>query len=424
MVTESRKDRLNNEEPIKGWLAFFLWVVVAGGTIVSICRSIYLLTVKISETFISLVYIHKVVGYIVSVCFVVRLIRSYYKVRDNAIPLTYTYLIFIQISVLAGLLYWSLTGYFMRPPLNLFLSFLLGLLLFCYVKKSKQIQRRFEEICGHLFIFDKVLIVVCMLNLVGNYLFTEAWRRDSIGMLNSRYYVEDVVKYMNNESRSDKGTDLLCKKVVLEEDTIVSYYKFTQIEADKIKKQSNAIAVKMSLLREIALYGYSNPEKVKGMDRIVEYGYYQNYRYLDKYEHFVFQCNISPEEYKQARMLGVFFRCDSLSWKKALEQETLLLPYSILDYCQLLQVSVDYRDRRLNLVVQLPAEGAMSTMDQYSLTQYINNSSYALSENPLIQMAQIDKMILSFRFIKTDGEDYTTIDVPCDSFEYQAQYRP
>ncbi len=409
METETTNNKLPNVEPITGWLAFFLWVVVAGGRFVSICRNIYFLAFKIPYTFIPLFYIHKIVGYIVTVCFVVRLVRSYYKVRDNAIPLTYTYLVFILIGVFSNLLYWSLTGNLMQAPLKLSLNLLLGLLLFCYVRRSKQIQRRFEGIRSRLYLFDKVLIGVCFFNFVGNYLFAEALNNDSIGMLNSRFYVADVVKFMNNQLQSDKGTDFIFKKAVLEEDSIFFYYKYPQIEVDSIRKKCSVSVAKLLMLRELASYG--NKEKIKAMDRIVDYGYYLNYIYWDKYERVAYQCNISPTEYNRARAMDADFRCDSLSWKLALEQERSILPQPVMDYCQLLSVNVDYNARTLELVVQLPTEGKLAKMEAHSLYQYLKLCRHDLVQIPLVQMAVIDKMTLYFKFLRPDGTEFTTLEM-------------
>ena len=409
METETTNNKLPNVEPITGWLAFFLWVVVAGGRFVSICRNIYFLAFKIPYTFIPLFYIHKIVGYIVTVCFVVRLVRSYYKVQDNALPLTYTYFGFIFLGVLTDLLYWFLIGDSMRYPLKLSLNLLLGLLLFCYVKRSKQIQRRFEGIRSRLYLFDKVLIVVCFINFVGNYFFAEALNRDTVGMLNSRFYVADVVKFMNNQLQSDKGTDFIFKKAELEEDSIFFYYKYTQIEVDSIRKKCSVSVAKLLMLRELASYG--NKEKIKAMDRIVDYGYYLNYIYWDKYERVAYQCNISPTEYNRARAMGADFRCDSLSWRRTLEQERSILPQPVMDYCQLLLVSVDYDARELEMVVQLPADGKMAKMEAPTLYQYLKLCRYDFAQNQLVQMAVIDKMNINFKFLRPDGTEFTTLEM-------------
>ena len=350
MEPESTKHRLNHEDLITGSLAVFLWVgigLVMVLSAINLYNEFFQTTVRYNAFF----YIERGVQFIASAIISVRTFLAFYQRKENALPLAYSFLILCLVDVVSN----AIMGVLLQMP-NILAGSLFVLLwaivFYCILKFSTQVEERFEGIKQRWHLTEIICLFVYIICAFLNLLFFIAVMLNNNVLFTPRSNIEQQLEAANSELPSVINDGLIMKQGKLEGDTVVFVCKFVQMSGDSIQKnlqhKNHLLA-----LKQVVLYSFacSRDEDLDFFTMCTNNGFHIRYQYLEQYDRLVYSIHVTPEEYKQTRVLRTNFRCDSLSWIAALEQERGELPLTLLDDLRLKEVSADYEARKLEMVI-------------------------------------------------------------------------
>ena len=291
-----------------------------------------------------------------------------------------------------------------------------ALMWFCYLKTSTQVEERFGALRPRWHLTERICLgLYTVIMAVSVYYFRQV-SQQALGLINTRTVVENMVNNFKRRLPIVLEDGLILKQIWLDNDTVVFDYKFVEMSADSVRSnlaRSNVMCLKQLSLSTLAAQSIKDSFF---LNVCTANDIHIRYQYLEQYGQVIYAIRITPEEYRRARNLGTNFRCDSLSWQTALTQARQSLPEPFLDSFQLLDVQVNFQAQRLELTVQLPAEGELSQMGNAPLYRYMQTQKEQLAQHLCVSMSLCDKMNIFFRFKRPDGAEQATVVLPYQLF--------
>lgn len=399
-------------KPISGWLAFFLWIGVGLGAIISSVLTISELA-GIGWTPFSIFVFIGYLGSLVAVA--VLTIIAFYRRKENAVSLAMTYVLMIALD---GVLQIAIAVIVNDETMikDIIQSFVWSIIWFVYLICSKQVKEQVPEGTRKWKPMELILLAVFIISGISYCMGLNQVMKDPTesNLVSKEYLIKSAIEGINEELPS-MSNGVMIEGVELQGMMIVYNFKLpntalADINIDYLKKYS--IAVKQEIIQGYILE--DDEDVIKLYDLFFNNGYDVCYYYKDMNNQMFYSILTTPSDYNKAKEAGENFRCDRRAWDELVSQANKELPTVYMGDCQLTNISVDFEENVLKYEIELPK------MESYFLKQfitkdylknYINENIESLSDY-LWTMASIDKMDLHYHFVTSIGQEHTTIVIP------------
>ena len=417
MDTELLQNNPQEKEPISGWLAFFLWVGVGIGAIVSCVRALAELS-GIGWTPLSILVFAGMLGSLGAAA--ILTIVAFYKRQPNAVSWAIVYIAMIAIDAVMQVVILSIVddNSMLRDIVR---SALWAIIWFSYLMQSKKVKRIIPENIRCWKPTEIILLVVFFLSSVVycvelNKVVTDPANSN---LVSKKYLIEQAVVGAN-EGLPSNIDGIILEKVELDGLMVIYNYRFpdnsiADMNLDYLKKFS--IAHKQEMIKEYA--EETDRETLDYYDMIFDNGYDICYYFKDKDRQLVYSVITTATDYRRARESGSNYRCDRGAWNELISQVNRSLPTQYMGDCMLNSVSVDFTENKVNFEVELPV--IEDYLLKYAVTEdyledYIKSNMDDLSDY-IWSMAGIDGMDLFFHFVTSTGIEHANVLLPHDAYK-------
>lgn len=274
-----QQEVMNDENhTIGGWLAFFLWIGIGFGALMSVV----IVCLSFSELLISTWLVVAQLVTLLCLCTIaISTIVAFYKRKSNAKALAYTYIATIVIDgIFAIAMYFAIADAQEMNLIDSIRSILWGIIWGTYLASSTRVEHIVPR-PRTWHIFEKILagILVCMYILMAIVVIDMQNNENSI-FYNPRQVVKTILQEANKDLPYQDIDGTIQQCLFLQEDTIVYPYKFTQIDIkDCVVEdlQLTGIHTKQTILQEVALE--STDAILSGNEYFFEHNYSVSFRY-------------------------------------------------------------------------------------------------------------------------------------------------
>lgn len=411
-LEESNEREEEKKDGITGWLAFFLWVGVGLGAIISCVTTITSLS-GVGWTPFSVALFGTYLGSMVAVA--VMTIVAFYKRSENAVALATTYVVMIAAD---AVLQFIVSVMIEEDPItkDVVRSFVWAIVWFCYLRMSKQVKRVIPEEKRSWKLAEKILLGVYLAACVAYVSSMHTMVTDPTNnlLVSKEYLIRQAVEEANKELPT-MTNGLLFKSVTIEGKRIVYNYHYPNNTIDELNMDyldKFGIANKQAMIKN---YATETDEDVVKLNKLFfDGGYDVCYYYKDKYGEIALPVITTAEDFARGRAMGADFRCDTTAWNELLGKVNRDLPAEYMGDCMLQQVSVDYEANKVHYEVTLPELTSLMlkvfVTEEY-LQGYVQENIEALCDY-VWYMGALDKMDIEYQFNSTDGKPHATVTVP------------
>ncbi|MGN0187821.1 MAG: hypothetical protein ACI392_08790 [Paludibacteraceae bacterium] len=396
---------------ISGWLAFFLWVGVGGGAFASV---IFTLITAFSSGFSVEYTLLSLAGTACLVMVAVKTIFAFYKRKENAVSLAFTYISMIAIDGVMALVISIISDEY-SDLVTTFRQFvwagIWGIYLYNssqveeLIPKAKRIWKKFEKcVLGLFIVFEFLIIVVAC--------FAPTF------VLSDAKLIDNIVVNMNYSIQSDPSSDI--KGVRIEGKNLIfrmCIRDVLKVDCDEQALSEQSVVVKYHILSATAIeHDASEYEELKIFFKN-HYNLY--YEFVDKNNFLLYSVIISPSEYEEAYMAGSSFKCPDAVIDSLIGIYTEYLPTEFVGGCQLENIVCDYNRNELIYTMRLPE------MDNYTLLMdvdatYLSNyvhENWEYYEDNIVSLAKINKLTICERFLTHDGYEHAVVRISADEYQ-------
>lgn len=416
-----QQEVMNDENhTIGGWLAFFLWIGIGFGALMSVV----IVCLSFSELLISTWLVVAQLVTLLCLCTIaISTIVAFYKRKSNAKALAYTYIATIVIDgIFAIAMYFAIADAQEMNLIDSIRSILWGIIWGTYLASSTRVEHIVPR-PRTWHIFEKILagILVCMYILMAIVVIDMQNNENSI-FYNPRQVVKTILQEANKDLPYQDIDGTIQQCLFLQEDTIVYPYKFTQIDIkDCVVEdlQLTGIHTKQTILQEVALE--STDAILSGNEYFFEHNYSVSFRYYDKWNTLLYSIAITPEDYANALAIGKQFRCDEADFQKAEDIVKSLLPIAYL-WKDAKLANIYHTPDNLYYVIRLTDLyfADVCQIDKSYFRQTIL-SNFSDLEDALVSMAEINKMNIVFSFCGIDSNQAIEIVVTPQDYTQTAK---
>lgn len=403
-----------NKTKVRGWLAFFLWVGIAGGMIFSIGKII------LNNEFGT--WLYSIICLAPMIIVAVMTIYAFYRRKDNAVALAYTYIgmmalnsVFAAILLIIGGDMYSDSEIF-DSILDIFKSLVWAVTWGSFIKMSDRVKNVIPIEIRKWKAPEKVLLLVYILMLGGIFLFANSATGQMA--MKSTASIDSMIEQLNAESMpNDLGDGVILKSVAKDNDMIAYSYVLTELEKREYDTESLDAYFLQSKYSVLSLLFY-NPERDQFSVRALNENYKLLYSYEDKNGESLGDVLITPQDYKRVIGNNGYNIVEEDVLNTLLKVYNGMLPCEYLGDAQLESIDMNYQEKSLVYSVKLPemTMDEMSAITQSYLSNYISENWNAI-EDSMITLAKINRMDIVFSFkAHYSGKDYAEVRITPDQY--------
>lgn len=289
--------RRDNEPvpPVSGWLGFFLWIGIGLGMVISVVRTI----AELSGTGFSTLATAIMVFYFGSMVVTgIMAITAFYKRWPNAVSLAMTYIAMIALDAVMQIFLMTLMeddeGW-----KDVIRSFGWAAIWGTFLMVSEQVKERIPQHIRQWKSVEKILLIVYIVSGVSFcVLINNLMQNPFAGQVISNEAMIELSITEANKTFPQETDGVLIERMAREGNSVVCYYKFTQVSADDVIpavleafEEENKNEMLNSITQE------TDPDLVPLYRAVFECGYSMEYRYRDMYGKTILSTVITPEEY-------------------------------------------------------------------------------------------------------------------------------
>lgn len=405
---EEFEERKNKD--ITGWLAVFLWLGIAGGAMLSVVRNF----IGGYDSDVNLwVNIFSYLQLLILVCTAIGAIITFYAKKGNAVAWAKTYIVMIAMDGLACFMIYVLSNTTNSLEFaESIRSFVWATTWFTFLWCSSDVEMLIPKeirFCGKL---EKVFLLIYSVLLISFMaaIFYVIFTEDNI-LISKSGEIELVIDEINKETPLKLEEGIYLQKMEIKDDYVVKCFALDMVLKsdfdDYVLKLYNK-SLKYSEIKTIL--EEPDPDITNFVNTCFDAGYNLKYIYLDDIQDVLYEYEISASDIEFAKNNTIV--CPKKDFISIIDEYNDILPIQYMGDATLVNISLS-NDSTLTYSVNLP-EMTRAELRQYIpfdyLKQYVNENWNAL-QDPIIQIAELNKIYISFDFNMHNGIDYVTIDV-------------
>ncbi len=408
----TRTAMYEENKSISGWLAFFLWVGIGVGSIVS---AIMGLTHVFNEGFgwiFSTIYLVSIFSLVVIAIYA---IIAFYRRKTNAVALATTYIAMIALDgVLSVIIAVLLDDSSMFP--SAIRQFGWAVIWFTFLQKSENVEDLIPVLSRTWKRFEKVVLVIY---IVAISLFTGAitYVAKSDNPQNIFYtsssYIDLSIVEGNKELPMVIGEGISLQRISKEDKSIVYTYQLNNTyiaDTDADFLAENAMVNKHEVLFELS----KDPNSDEFAVTCFNEGYTIKYKYIDAISELLYSVVITPEEYKVAQES---YKCPTETLMDLIYKYNIQLPIDYMGDASLQRISLTNNNKELTYKVRLPQLSLddMTSITSSYLKEYVLNNWGELNDS-IIRLAIVNQLVIRFDFTTYSGLEYATVRISPEEY--------
>ena len=407
-----------NKTKVRGWLAFFLWVGVCGGVLLTIGKAI-LESDNILYSLVGLAPQFPV--FIIAVMTII----AFYKRKDNAVALAYTYigmniLCSVYLIIILGIAEDTISASEMTDHfITIFQTFAWGICWFSFLRLSDRVKNVIPEETRKWGIPEKILLLLYILLLAVSVWLTDLGAKQTSSTTTQS--IDSMIEQLNAESMpNDLGNGVILKSVAKENDVIAYSYVLNELEKKEYDAKNLDTYFLQSKYQILSLLLY-NPERDQFVVTALNENYKLMFSYKDKNGESLGCVWITPEDYKRVIDNNGRNIVEKNVLMELLDEYNKIIPCEYFGGTELMSVELNYEENNVVYNVRLPELSAdeMSSVTQSYLENYVLENWNAL-EDSMITLAKINKMDFVFLFkAHYSGKDYAEVRITPEKYLQQ-----
>ena len=412
-IQNARSEVYEENKSVSGWLAFFLWVGIGVGALVSAVMGVVQI---LNEGYVWLFSSISMVAIFSIVVIAIYAIIAFYRRKSNAVALATTYIVMIALDgVLSIVIATLLDDESMFP--QAIRQFVWAAIWFTFLQKSNNVE---ELIPKHSRTWNRFEKMVLAIYIVSISLFTTAivYAVKSDNPQNifytSRSYIDLSIAEWNKELPMIVGDGVTLQRIDKEDQSVVYTYQFSNTYIEDIDKDflsENSMVAKYEILYELS----KDPKYDEFAVTCFEEGYAIKYEYIDAHTRHLYSITISPEEYKST--IQNPYKCPIESLMDLIYKYNIQLPMEYMGDASLQRISLNESVKEITYKVRLPqlSLDEMTNLTTSYLNEYIISNWEALKDF-VIRLAIVNQYVIKFDFITHSGLEYTTVRIYPDTY--------
>lgn len=403
----SKAEALEEEKNISGWLAFFLWVGVGLGALISAIMGLAQTFGQGFGWFYTSTYLIMIISLLVTATLT---IVAFYKRKSNAVALATTYIAMIALDGVMSLVIAAVSDDSSMFP-QAFRQLGWGAIWFTYLRQSSKVElivpiltrtwNKLEKIILALYI---LALSIFTLSIVYVY---KSENPHNIFFTDSSYINQNITE-ANKELPISIADGIVLQRISKEQNAVVYIYQFSNIYLSETGIEywaENALVNRHEMLYEL----YKDPNSDEFLTTCFKEGYNVIYRYNDAVSETLYTVTITPDDYKKA-LEGKSYKCPLSELSDLVYKYNLQLPTDYMGDASLRRIYLAKNDSELVYVVRLPQ---MSLDDMNSITtsylkEYVSSNWSDLYDS-MIRLAIVNQMDICFEFNTYSGLEYAKI---------------
>ena len=408
ITKEAEKQKaLEDSKRISGWLAFFLWVGLGGGGLVSLIYGISYVVDEGMGIFFSILYFATIISLFVTAIYA---IWAFYNKRTNAVSAAKTYIVMIVLDGIIGLL----LGRILKDGewVPYIRQFVWAAIWYSFLMKSEDVdfiipkesrtKGKVEKTTLSVYIGAIVLLLLSIVYM------RESYNPDSM-FFSKNTYITQSIEESNKELPMEINDGLTLQRVNMDEKVITYTFQLTstyRYELDETYLEGNAKVNKYEMLHEFSI----DPKSDEFVATCLENGYTVVYKYIDAIAEDLYQVEISPNEYSDA-IKNPSYKCPSDVLSSYIYDYNVLLPVEYMGDGRLEKISM-LNDSTILYEVTLPelTVDELKDIDSEYLNNYIKDEWDNLTDF-VIRLAVVNQMTVGFQFKTYSGLKYLRVDI-------------
>jgi hypothetical protein len=293
-VQAERVIQTQEDLKVSGWLAYFLWIGIGCGAILTIISTL----ISYSDFIITPLWGFLLFLYLL--CYVVcavLTIKAFYKRQTNAVSLARTYIAMLVIDLVTTLIIYAIVDDF-TEIYHCVRSFIWACIWFSYLSLSERVKDMIPSITRTWKMTEKMLLVIfTVICSAMCFVYYHATKEPLSNMIVSTSTTIDMMIEAANETLPDNSDpEIAILRVEKENDKIVYVCQF-KVSISEL--DVNELAFKKGILAGIASEEISKEDN-EFFTAVFKEGYILCYRYLDNIGKKLVEVDITEEDYKDA----------------------------------------------------------------------------------------------------------------------------
>lgn len=402
----------DSADGVVGWLAFFVWVGVVIGAVVSVIYGVIAMATNDWGIMYSIVY---GVQLFVLLLTAVMTCISFYTKRTDAVSWAQTY---IAMVALDGVVYIAMAIIFKDSSdiASAVRQLVWATIWSAFLFMSTRVRKLFPKETRRRGRAEKILLGVYLsieTAFVGIFIYVNKSDDPVNLILSDEAYIEQTISALYEELPMDVGDDIWFTYMTKESpDKIVCEYTMTAFDSS---------VDNVEVMREYSPYmKYDYLSTITDDDNELlatcfKSGYNLEMKYIDKNKEFIFSFSISPEEYVFAKnRSGNEWVCPKDKLLGLIGDENQKYPSAFSTDTEYRSVTLSNDDRELVYEIRftLYSPEDLSSSD---LLGYLTEN-WASTSTPLRQIAELNNLIITYRFTKPSGAAFRKVSVPSEIY--------
>lgn len=412
-------EELRNRD-ITGWLALFLWLGIGGGALLSVIRNF----IGGYDSDVNLwVNIFSYLQLFILVCTAIGAIVAFYAKKGNAVAWAKTYIAMIALDGLACLIISVLADTTNSLEfVESIRSFFWAATWFMFLLYSVDVEMLIPKKIRFWGKLEKIFLLIYSVLLISfvSAIFYVVSTEDNI-IISKSGEIEFAIEEINKETplKIDEGVNL--QKVEIEGNNIIYYYELGMVLKSDFEDYVLNLYNKSLKYSEIqSIINEIDPDLNNFVNTCFDAGYNLKYVYLDDIQEVLYEFEISFADVEFAKNNAIV--CPKNDFISIIKEYNEILPMTYMGDATLVDISFS-NDSTLTYSVNLP-EMSRAELKHYIPFDYLNQyvlENWNALQDPIIQIAELNKMYISFDFNMHNGVNYVTIDVTPQMYNNQLQ---
>lgn len=403
----SKAEALEEEKSISGWLAFFLWVGVGLGALISVIMGLAQTFGQGFGWFFTSTYLIMMGSLLVTA---ILTIIAFYKRNSNAVALATTYIAMIVLDGVMSLVIAAVSEDSSMYP-QAFRQLCWGAIWFSYLRQSSKVELIVPILTRTWNKLEKFILALYILSLS---IFTlsivyvhQSENPQNIFFTDSSYINQNIAE-ANKELPINIADGIVLQRINKEQNAVVYIYQFSNVYLSETGTDywtENASVNRHEMLYEL----YKDPNSDAFLTTCFKEGYNVIYRYNDAVSETLYTVTITPDDYKKA-LEGKSYKCPISELSDLVYKYNLQLPTDYMGDASLRRIYLAKNDSELVYVVRLPQMSLddMSSITTSYLKEYVSSNWSDLYDS-MIRLAVVNQMDICFEFNTYSGIEYAKI---------------
>lgn len=409
----SKVEALEKEKSISGWLAFFLWIGVGLGALISVITFAKALGQGFGW-FFSSTYLIMIVSLLLTATLT---IIAFYKRKSNAVALATTYIAMIALD---GII--ALVIAFVLDDSSIFhqafRQLCWGAIWFTYLRHSSKVELIVPVLTRTWNKLEKFILALYILSITIYTLsivyVNQSDNPQNIFFTDSSYIIQSIAE-ANKELPITVADGIVLQRVSKEHNAVVYIYQFSNVYLSETGIDywvENASVNRHEMMYEL----YKDPNSDAFLTTCFKEGYNVIYRYNDAVSETLYTVTITPDDYKKA-LEGNNYKSPLNELSDLVYKYNLQLPTDYMGDASLRRIYLANNDTELVYVVRLPQMSLddMSSITPSYLKEYVSSNWSDLNDS-MIRLAIVNQMDICFEFNTYSGIEYTKVRMTPDIY--------